>query len=137
MLLRAARSPCWRVPARFLPPAYTVARSTPRSTAHHGTQLRVFTSQGIWRKQETGNTPPEQKPASHTAAPASRLANLDAAQNKKDSKGATTTKQNDLLSEATVGAQQQRKADWAIMKEMAKYLWPKVCFREASNDSTD
>lgn len=25
-----------------------------------------------------------------------------------------------------VGKQEQRKADWAIMKEMAKYLWPKV-----------
>jgi hypothetical protein len=24
------------------------------------------------------------------------------------------------------GKQEQRKADWAIMKEMAKYLWPKV-----------
>lgn len=23
---------------------------------------------------------------------------------------------------------EQRKADWAIMKEMTKYLWPKVRF---------
>ncbi|KAL1998236.1 hypothetical protein VTN02DRAFT_6566 [Thermoascus thermophilus] len=31
----------------------------------------------------------------------------------------------DLLSEKTVGDKEQRKADWAIIKEMAKYLWPK------------
>jgi ABC transporter ATM len=31
-----------------------------------------------------------------------------------------------LLSESTVANKEQRKADWAIMREMAKYLWPKV-----------
>jgi hypothetical protein len=31
-----------------------------------------------------------------------------------------------LLSEQTVSNKEQRKADWAIMKEMARYLWPKV-----------
>ncbi|KAL2039570.1 hypothetical protein N7G274_007842 [Stereocaulon virgatum] len=30
-----------------------------------------------------------------------------------------------LLAEQTVSNKEQRKADWAIMKEMAKYLWPK------------
>lgn len=37
-----------------------------------------------------------------------------------------------LLSETTVTSKEQRKVDWAIMKEMAKYLWPKV----SSNYST-
>ena len=31
-----------------------------------------------------------------------------------------------LLTEQTVSNREQRKADWAIMKEMAQYLWPKV-----------
>ena len=35
-------------------------------------------------------------------------------------------KKNELLAEATVSNKEQRKADWAIMKEMVKYLWPKV-----------
>ena len=35
-------------------------------------------------------------------------------------------KTNALLSEQTVSNKEQRKADWAIMKEMAVYLWPKV-----------
>ena len=36
-------------------------------------------------------------------------------------------KTDGLLSEQTVSNKEQRKADWAIMKEMARYLWPKVC----------
>lgn len=31
-----------------------------------------------------------------------------------------------LLKEQTVSNKEQRKADWAIMKEMSRYLWPKV-----------
>lgn len=31
-----------------------------------------------------------------------------------------------LLSEQTVSNKEQRKADWAIIKEMVQYLWPKV-----------
>ncbi|KAL8798543.1 MAG: hypothetical protein Q9182_006576 [Xanthomendoza sp. 2 TL-2023] len=31
-----------------------------------------------------------------------------------------------LLSEQTMSNKEQRKADWAIIKEMAQYLWPKV-----------
>ncbi|KAL8711113.1 MAG: hypothetical protein Q9220_004494 [cf. Caloplaca sp. 1 TL-2023] len=34
-------------------------------------------------------------------------------------------KTDGLLSEQTVSNQAQRKADWAIVKEMAQYLWPK------------
>lgn len=39
--------------------------------------------------------------------------------------GIAPEKKDDLLAEATVSSKEQRKADWAIMKEMAKYLWPK------------
>lgn len=35
-------------------------------------------------------------------------------------------KTDGLLSEQTVSNKEQRKADWAIMKEMSRYLWPKV-----------
>ena len=31
-----------------------------------------------------------------------------------------------LLAEQTVSNKEQRKADWAILKEMARYIWPKV-----------
>ncbi|KAJ9664834.1 Iron-sulfur clusters transporter atm1, mitochondrial [Coniosporium apollinis] len=40
-------------------------------------------------------------------------------------KPATPGKQDAFLSEKTVSNKEQRKADWAIMKEMSRYLWPK------------
>jgi ATP-binding cassette subfamily B (MDR/TAP) protein 7 len=128
MLLRAARSPCWHVPRRLTRPDYTVPRSMPWPTTYHGTQLRLFSSLGSsWRKPETGDSAPERKTARLNSAPASELANADVVQKQKDTQNATSTKKNDLLSEATVANKEQRKADWAIMREMAKYLWPKVC----------
>jgi ATP-binding cassette, subfamily B (MDR/TAP), member 7 len=36
-----------------------------------------------------------------------------------------SNKRKDVLAETTVTNKEQRKADWVIMKEMAKYLWPK------------
>ena len=38
------------------------------------------------------------------------------------------SKQGDMLSEQVVSNAEQRKADWAIMKEMVQYLWPKGDF---------
>ena len=35
------------------------------------------------------------------------------------------TKKDNLLGEPTLSNKEQRKADWAIMKEMSQYLWPK------------
>jgi ATP-binding cassette subfamily B (MDR/TAP) protein 7 len=40
-------------------------------------------------------------------------------------KNKTVTRPDPLLAERTVSNQEQRKADWAIMKEMSRYLWPK------------
>jgi len=36
------------------------------------------------------------------------------------------SKKPDVLAQASLSTKEQRKTDWAIMKEMAKYLWPKV-----------
>lgn len=44
----------------------------------------------------------------------------------KREKPAAPGKQDVLLAEKTVSNKEQRKADWAIMKEMSRYLWPKV-----------
>lgn len=133
MLASVARSPCWRTSRRFTHLPYTVPRSTPRPIApiapiaFHDTQLRLFTSHGSsWRKHGDGDTAPEKKPASPNSAPAPRLANAEVIQEQKNTQNAKVTKKPDLLSEATVANKEQRKADWAIMKEMAKYLWPKV-----------
>lgn len=113
MLLRAARSPCWR-PARFAHPSF--ADRAPW-TRPNSTQLRIFTSFGRMQDQSTdGKDPMAVKPGS-TAVPTP--ADGNAPQPKEVAK-------KDLLSESTKATQEQRKADWAIMREMAKYLWPKV-----------
>lgn len=39
-----------------------------------------------------------------------------------------TVKGGPLLAEQTVSNKEQRKADWAIIKDMAHYLWPKNDF---------
>lgn len=43
-----------------------------------------------------------------------------------NSKSSGVPQAPDLLAEQTVSNKQQRKADWAIMKEMSRYLWPSV-----------
>jgi ATP-binding cassette, subfamily B (MDR/TAP), member 7 len=40
----------------------------------------------------------------------------------------TSAKPDPLLAEQTVSNKEQRKADWAIIKNMAHYLWPKDDF---------
>ena len=129
MLLRAARPPCWAPSGRYIHPAFSVPRSTPWKTAYYRTQLRTFTSsQGPCRNQLPGTTTPEQKEANPNALPVSPITNPKVTATPKDAKNAkvAAAKKDPFLSEATVGAKEQRKADWAIMKEMAKYLWPKV-----------
>jgi ABC transporter ATM len=54
------------------------------------------------------------------------LENANIVQKSKESGDAKTPPKKDLLSEPLAANKEQRKADWAIMKEMAKYLWPKV-----------
>lgn len=47
----------------------------------------------------------------------------------KKAKAAEPASKNDpLLAEQTVSNKEQRKADWAIIKDMAHYLWPKDDF---------
>ena len=41
-------------------------------------------------------------------------------------KPAEAPKTDALLEEQTVSNKEQRRADWIIIKEMAKYIWPKV-----------
>ena len=41
-------------------------------------------------------------------------------------KPAEAPKTDALLAEQTISNKEQRRADWNIIKEMAKYIWPKV-----------
>ena len=79
---------------------------------HHG--IRVFTSSPLHRKDAHGQRPkPGSKPAIEATKPAA-----DPAKSK-------VAKTDPLLQEQVLTNKEQRKADWAIMKEMSQYLWPK------------
>ncbi|OQD82394.1 hypothetical protein PENANT_c021G06214 [Penicillium antarcticum] len=120
MLLRAARSPCWRT-AQLAYPSFA-GRS--RCTRLIGTQLRVFTSGGKPLRNKTTENKDKTPTKDGTSTPApSQLASVNIVQTPKD--GDAKTPKKDLLSEPMAATKDQRKADWAIMREMAKYLWPK------------
>lgn len=123
MLLRAARSPCWR-PARFTHPIFAGRAPWIRPAT---TQLRIFTTSGSLYNQSTdGKDPTSTKPGSAAVPTASQFANVEDAQQAKEGSDGKTTAKKDLLNESEKANKEQRKADWAIMREMAKYLWPKV-----------
>lgn len=100
----------------LIPP---LARAACRPALHHHLRphhaylaARVFTSSPLHRKDAHGQRPAT---AQKIPSPGSK----DAVQQTK------AAKPNTLLAEQTVSNQQQRKADWAIIKEMSHYLWPK------------
>ncbi|CAI7645535.1 unnamed protein product [Penicillium bialowiezense] len=123
MLLRAARAPCWRTAHAF---AYHPSFAGQLRSTRVGTHMRVFTSdQGPLRNKSEKKDPTVAANSVHANAP-SQLENANIVQKPKES-GETKTPppKKDLLSEPMAASKEQRKADWAIMKEMAKYLWPK------------
>ena len=77
---------------------------------------RVFTSSPLHRKDVHGQRP----------TPGSKVAVEDTKAAKQPNDPATKIAKTDpLLQEQTLTNKEQRKADWAIMKEMSQYLWPK------------
>lgn len=103
----------------LLPP---LARAVCRPALHHRLRpqhaylsARVFTSSPLHRKDVHG-----QRPATAQGAPSP--GSKDAVQK---TKAAQPAKPTTLLAEQTVTNKEQRKADWAIIKEMSHYLWPK------------
>ncbi|KAL4994974.1 P-loop containing nucleoside triphosphate hydrolase protein [Aspergillus recurvatus] len=118
MLRQAARSLCWRTPARFVSHRPAFPRSNALSVVLGGTQPRTFSV----KKHTDANTPSDKKTT--LPDPSSSSSAKSAVPSPQKTQNATTA-QKDLLSESTVANKEQRKADWAIMREMAKYLWPK------------
>lgn len=118
--LRAAVRPCL-LPHRTTPSGPGIAlqiqsswhanrifATTPR---HRKDDARARTAQ----VQEETKQPPEEK-----VGPENVVKNKDAAK--------PETKNDPLLAEHTVSNKEQRKADWAIIKDMSHYLWPKDDF---------
>ena len=72
--------------------------------------------------------PGDQKADAQNLSRADTLENAKpkAVQKSSNASSLTEPRPDILLSEQTVSDKEQRKADWAIMKEMSRYLWPKV-----------
>ena len=92
----------------------------------HRPKARQFTNTArIWKNQLPG----DQKAEEQNPSRADTLENVkpETVQKPSTAKPHTSLKPDPLLPEQTVSNKEQRKADWAIMKEMSRYLWPKVC----------
>lgn len=96
------------------PPRHTHIRT--------GDRYRIFSTRGALLYKQNND-----KSTTVAVGEPQKIASHDAALgNKAQAPSKPAGKKPDLLAEATVTRKEQRKADWAIMKEMTKYLWPKV-----------
>lgn len=123
MLLKAARLPCCRPVARFAHPSFAGPSPWIR---YAGTQRRPFTNTTILRNKAPDSkdlAAAKNNPIPAPAPPASQV--VDAKTIDKPEAEVKAVAKKDLLSESTKATKEQRKADWAILREMAKYLWPK------------
>ncbi|GAB7347474.1 hypothetical protein MBLNU459_g4387t1 [Dothideomycetes sp. NU459] len=80
--------------------------------------VRVFTT-SPWRRKDDGAVRTVQR---ETKAETPESIKPESIQKQNP---VAPTKQPSLLAEQTVTNKEQRKADWAIIKDMARYLWPK------------
>lgn len=119
-LTRAAARPVWRG-------AMSAAGSSPfttTSTSSSCSSLPFAYSYNSQRKLRPQNALPSIPVERLRFASSKADAHARAAEN--DAKKAEA-RPRDILAEArNITAQQQRKADWGIIKEMGKYIWPKV-----------
>ncbi|KAH0380010.1 ABC transporter-like protein, partial [Aureobasidium melanogenum] len=78
--------------------------------------IRVFTT-SPWRSKDDTHLKTAQQETKVAAAEPTKTPTVQ-----------KENKQPSLLAEQTVSNKEQRKADWAIIKDMAHYLWPKDDF---------
>lgn len=83
--------------------------------------VRVFTT-SPWRSKDDTRVKTAQQETKVSAAEPTKTPTV------QKEKAAGPAKQPSLLAEQTVSNKEQRKADWAIIKDMAHYLWPKDDF---------
>ncbi|GAM36489.1 ATP-binding cassette transporter [Talaromyces pinophilus] len=120
MFARAVRSSCGRLPQR--PQGlYGLARISNQN------QLRILTtSRSLRDSQKTAATSPIQSKTASIATDTTKKGDGPGVQKLvADTKSAPKKKTEDILNTSAATNKEQRKADWAIMKDLAKYLWPK------------
>jgi ATP-binding cassette subfamily B (MDR/TAP) protein 7 len=117
LLLRPGLVPCSRHTAQTLR-----ARPSPSSLLLDSSR-RVFTSTPRHRKDDASARTVQLELEKRKAEGAPTKDAVKAV-----NPATPTAKGGPLLAEQTVSNKEQRKADWAIIKDMAHYLWPKNDF---------
>jgi ATP-binding cassette subfamily B (MDR/TAP) protein 7 len=113
--LKAAARPSLTASLSIRPVAATVWRTR-----------RVFATTPQHRKEDVARIQTTEKDK-HARQPAEESVKPETV--KKDEPAQPDTARTDpLLAEQTVTNKEQRKADWAIIKDMSHYLWPKNDF---------
>lgn len=106
----------------------TSVRARPVFNTFRPAAVRVFTSTRIWSKDDSRTRSVQRDPKAEFAASAKvdtiTPIKLESIQKEKPAE----PKKPSLLVETNVSNKEQRKADWAIIKDMAHYLWPKNDF---------
>lgn len=106
------------------PRCFQTATRRPWNCGH----ARSFSQTSRWAQQKATS---DQKPHLQIPRGADNADSIEPVKPEtvKKTPGATVNQApntDGLLSEQTVSNKEQRRADWAIMKEMVQYLWPKV-----------
>lgn len=105
--------------------AAAAAASSPSRPALTLRGIQATTSLGQWHtKRIFASTPRHRKDVVSRQSLADKDKVVAAAKKNSSSSG----RKDPLLAEQTVSNKEQRKADWAIIKDMSKYLWPKNDF---------
>ncbi|KAG5297178.1 iron-sulfur clusters transporter atm1 [Histoplasma ohiense] len=122
---------CTALPTKCGDAIFSLPHPLRLAHTHSRGPLRVFSSRGnALGKETTQDHFSERKslPASQSLeaqTPKAASQRNDIRQTPQDGGNAIPKKKAEFLNDSTVNIKEQRKADWAIMKEMAKYLWPK------------
>lgn len=118
-----ARRICTRAALR--PSLTTYISNKPLASTAWRTR-RVFATTPPHRRENVGRTKTITQ-EDHARQPAEDSIKPESVK-KEQGAQPTTAKTDPLLAEQTVSNKEQRKADWAIIKDMAHYLWPKNDF---------
>ena len=96
-----------------------INRPLPSHNSVRHSIIRVINTSRTWRKDAS-----HLKGTAQTG-PTPTVVEISTPDSVQKEKPAEPNKQPSLLGEQTVSNKEQRKADWAIIKDMARYLWPK------------
>ena len=121
LCLRAFARPCSQSRLRV---PFAIGRPPVGAVLWHA--KRVFATTPRHRKDTTTRIQTVQQETVQQKQPADESVKPEDVQPGKAAEPAT--KNDPLLAEQTVSNKEQRKADWAIIKNMAQYLWPKDNF---------